>query len=73
MKQLLIFFTGALSMFIALCGVICAIQAIATGVPFLIICATLFVIAWIAIVLDYFKNKSFEEIAERIYVKLKNK
>lgn len=70
MKQFLIFVCGVLSMIIALSGMICAIQAIVTGVPFLVVCALVFAVAWGYIVLDYFKNKVFEDVAEMIYNKL---
>ena len=70
MKQFLIFICGVLSMIIALSGMICAIQAIVTGVPFLVVCALVFAVVWAYMVLDYFKNKVFEDVAEMIYNKL---
>ena len=71
MKQFLIFVCGVLSMIIALSGMICAIQAIATGVPFLVVCALVFAVAWGYIVLDWFREKCPEKVADVIYNKFK--
>ena len=70
MKQFLIFVCGVLSMVIALSGMICAIQALATGIPFFIVCALVFAVAWGYIVLDWFKEKCPEKVADVIYTKL---
>ena len=70
MKQFLIFIIGVLSMFVAMTGFICAIQAIATMQVFHIICAVVFAVVWAYMVLEYFKNKVFEDVAEMIYNKL---
>lgn len=71
MKQFLIFVCGVLSMVIALSGMICAIQAIVTGVPFLVVCALVFAVAWGYIVLDWFQKKGPQEVANVIYNKFK--
>ena len=73
MKQFLIFIVGVLSMFVAMTGFICAIQAIATGIAFYIVCALVFALVWGYLVLDYFRNKVFEDVAELICEKLKIK
>ncbi len=71
MRQFLIFSIGVLSIFVAMTGFICAIQTIATMQVFHTICAVVFAVAWTYIVLDYFKNKVFEDVAEVIYNKFK--
>ena len=71
MKQFLIFVCGVLSMIIALSGMICAIQAIATGIPIFIVCALVFAVAWVYIVFDWFREKWPEEVADMIYSKFK--
>ena len=71
MRQFLIFIIGVLSMFVAMTGFICAIQAIATMQVFHIICAVVFAVVWVYMVLDYFKNKVFEDVANVIYNKIK--
>ena len=58
-------------MFVAMTGFICAIQAIATMQVFHIICAVVFAVVWVYMVLDYFKNKVFEDVANVIYNKIK--
>lgn len=70
MRNFIQFIVGLLSMFVTLCGFICAIQAIATGIAFYIVCALVFALAWGYVVLDYFRNKVFEDVAELICEKL---
>lgn len=70
MRNFLIFIIGVLSMFVAMTGFICAIQAIATMQVFHIICAVVFAVVWAYMVLDYFKNKGFEDVAKMICNKL---
>ena len=71
MKQFLIFIVGVLSMLVAMTGFICAIQTIATMQVFHIICAVIFAVVWAYMVLDYFKNKVFEDVADVICDKIK--
>lgn len=62
MRQFLIFIVGALSMFIAVAGIICGIQAIATSIGFLVLCGILFLIVWTFIAVVYFRGKYYEKI-----------
>ena len=71
MRNFLIFIVGVLSMFVAMTGFICTIQAIATMQVFHIVCAVVFAVVWAYMVLDYFKNKVFEDVANVIYNKIK--
>ena len=73
MKQFLIFLIGFISIIIAIAGGICAIQTITTGVPFLVVCAVIFISAWGYMVIDWLKSKSPEKVAELIYNKIKNR
>lgn len=70
MRNFIQFVVGLLSMFVTLAGFICAIQAIATGIAFYIVCALVFALVWGYMVLDYFRNKVFEDVAEIICEKL---
>ena len=58
-------------MIIALSGMICAIQAIATGIPLFIVCALVFAVAWVYIVFVWLKEKGPAEVADVIYNKFK--
>lgn len=73
LKQILIFLVGLVSMLVAVAGVVCAIQAIATKVVFCIICAILFLPVWAWLAIEYFKDKCPEGLGETIYNKLKKK
>lgn len=66
MKQFLIFIVGVLSMFIAMAGLICGIQAVATGIGFIVLCGILFMIVWTGIIVDWFKNKRYLDLVERL-------
>lgn len=58
-------------MIVALSGCICAIQTIVTGIPFMIVCAVIFGVIWVVFVLDWFRDKCPEKLADVIYNKLK--
>ena len=66
MKQVLIFIVGVFSMFIAMAGLICGIQAVATGIGFLVLCGILFMIVWTGIVVDWFKNKRYLALVDKM-------
>lgn len=53
-------------MFIAMCGAVCGIQAIATNQTFIIVCALTFLPSWVGLVIVFFKRKTPEAIARLI-------
>lgn len=55
MKQFLIFVFGLMSMVVFVCGMVCGIQAIVAGGWFTIVCAVVFMCAWVCLAVDWFK------------------
>lgn len=66
MRQFLSFLFGVLSIFLGLAGAMCAIQTIATGYAFMIVCAVIFLIVWGGIVIYWLKNNYPDKLADKV-------
>lgn len=66
MRQFLSFVFGVLSIFIALTGAISAIQAIVTGIPFIVVCAVIFLVVWVGIVVYWLRNNYPDKLADKV-------
>lgn len=55
-KNLLIFVLGLISLMVAVMGVVCAISTFTQGGAFNIICGVGFLVAWVWLVIAWFKD-----------------
>lgn len=69
MKQFLIFVFGLMSMVVFVCGMVCGVQAIASGEPFSVVCGVVFMIIWVYVAINWLKSNGPDMLYKQFFEK----